>query len=674
MFFYRTEGFNAETKETKDESMREKHWKTSFIAAQSMTFNMKLNKKTQNGYFFVSDACNGRVSIGAFCRRPEDYSENIESFLKMTELSLQNAVTEEVTFSVICRMLRIANRKEYIDDDDEILESFGLDGLECLSHMYGENIIERAEKEEIYEKAKRFLANEGLISELDRIFAGKKRGKVTGHPVHYIIRTDDRETRKELYRLLLSALYENERISSRRYCYLDFKPGDSFPWSVFDTIYKNSAGGAVVIRLLADDDTEDDHASCGRETMEKICETVKKYKNSVLTVFCFQREHAQTKDILFEYIGNVSFIELKEEHAYGECAKGFLKTLARESGIRTDKKLFAKINEDTGYLATELRTIFEDWHANKLRTDVFPQYKKTLPAIRETLKTAPKGSSYDELMNMIGVEEAKSVILKALDYHKAQKLFADKGMKAEKQAMHMVFTGNPGTAKTTVARLFAGIMKDNGLLSDGRLIEVGRGDLVGKYVGWTAPIIQKKFKEAQGCVLFIDEAYSLVDDRNGSFGDEAINTIVQEMENHRDDVVVIFAGYPDKMEEFLKKNPGLRSRIAFHVPFPDYKTSELCGIAESIAEKKGVKLSRDALIKLERVFENAKMKSDFGNGRYVRNVLEKAKMAQAARLLDMDYDSVDKEDITTIRAEDIEDPAPAPMPEKARKSIGFRVA
>ena len=113
-------------------------------------------------------------------------------------------------------------------------------------------------------------------------------------------------------------------------------------------------------------------------------------------------------------------------------------------------------------------------------------------------------------------------------------------------------------------------MKENNLLSKGNLIEVGRGDLVGKYVGWTAPTIQKKFKEAQGSVLFIDEAYSLVDDRDGSFGDEAINTIVQEMENHRNDVVVIFAGYPDKMESFLQKNPGLRSRIAYHVPFSDY--------------------------------------------------------------------------------------------------------
>ena len=261
------------------------------------------------------------------------------------------------------------------------------------------------------------------------------------------------------------------------------------------------------------------------------------------------------------------------------------------------------------------------------------------------------------------------MINRALNYYKAQKLFADKGMTVDHPAMHMVFTGNPGTAKTTVARLFARILKDNNLLSKGKLIEVGRGDLVGKYVGWTAPTIQKKFREAQGSVLFIDEAYSLVDDRDGSYGDEAINTIVQEMENHRDDMVVIFAGYPDKMEGFLQKNPGLRSRIAYHVPFADYGTEELCDIANLIAKKKGLKLTEEACGKLSGIFEAARTEPDFGNGRFVRNVLEQAKMAQATRLLAMDFESLSRNDIATICAEDIEAPKVSAKPVK--RNIGF---
>lgn len=256
-----------------------------------------------------------------------------------------------------------------------------------------------------------------------------------------------------------------------------------------------------------------------------------------------------------------------------------------------------------------------------------------------------------------------------MNYYKALKLFADKGMKNDHPAMHMVFTGNPGTAKTSVARLFARIMKENDLLSKGNIIEVGRGDLVGKFVGWTAPIVQKKFAEAQGGVLFIDEAYSLVDDRDGSYGDEAINTIVQEMENHRDDVVVIFAGYPDKMEKFLQKNPGLRSRIAFHVPFYDYDTESLCSIANLIANQKGLNLTEEACEKLAGIFENVRTERDFGNGRYVRNIIEKAKMAQATRLLAMDFDSICSKDITTIRAEDIEQPVIGVKKEQRR--IGF---
>lgn len=298
-----------------------------------------------------------------------------------------------------------------------------------------------------------------------------------------------------------------------------------------------------------------------------------------------------------------------------------------------------------------------------------PQYKTITTARCVAIKAAPKGSAYDELNQMIGLDEAKKVINRALDYYKAQKLFADKGMKADHPAMHMVFTGNPGTAKTTVARLFARIMQENGLLSKGNLIEVGRGDLVGKYVGWTAPTIQKKFKETEGGVLFIDEAYSLVDDRSGSFGDEAINTIVQEMENHRQDVVVIFAGYPDEMEGFLQKNPGLRSRIAYHVPFADYDTESLCAIARLIAGQKGLTLTDDACRKLTGLFDTARTEVGFGNGRYVRNVIEKARMAQATRLLSMDFDSIGSKEMATICAEDIEQPKAKVAPQRNR--IGF---
>ena len=638
------------------------------IALKSNDFNLKLCHKA---VFFVVDASKDTVTIGIILCDKIDLNEEIEDYLKAIEIELDYIQLNEVTFDTVCNMLRCASRNDYVNDGDKILEQYDLDKL--ISRFgrgidYREFILDEKDKTSIYAEAERFLTRDAFIPELNRIYAAASNGNVTGHPVHYMIQTDDIDTCQGVYRLLLQALYANNRIRNRRYCFLDFRPGDNFSNTVYDYLYKSSIGGTVVVRYIANDDTESDHANCDREVIKKLCETMKKYRNQVLTVFCLPRECTRSKSIFYENLGNTSFVEIKEELASGKRATDFLKMLAKDNGIGTDKSLLDKIEDDKQYLAPDLHEFFDEWYNNKLKTDVYPQYKEIVTAKREVIKAAPKGSAYDELMEMIGLDEAKKIINRALNYYKAQKLFSDKGMKADRPAMHMVFTGNPGTAKTTVARLFARIMKENGVLSKGDLIEVGRSDLVGKYVGWTAAIIKKKFCDAMGSVLFIDEAYSLVDDRDGSFGDEAINTIVQEMENHRDDVVVIFAGYPDKMEGLLQKNPGLRSRIAFHIPFVDYKTEELCKIAVLTASKQGLSLTDDALDKLSGIFDTAIRQADFGNGRYVRNVIEKAKMAQAARLLTMDFESVTGMDIATICGEDIENPI---MQIQTQKCIGF---
>ncbi len=676
MLFFRIEGLiTEEEREDQNESRRDSCEKAERIAATSELFNQKLSR---NAFFFVFDIAKVRIGIGAICRGPEDIRAMLAAFLNTAELDLKDIRVKEVTMHAMGRLLRHADMKDLISDDDEVLELFGLDKLIGNSGLglgrleFGENILTEADKAAVYQKAERSLSGNCLVPELDRIYAGKHRKKAAGHPVHYIVRTDDRDTRREMCRVLLQALCANGRLTSRRYSFLDLKPGERFPKADYECLYKSSFGGAVVVRCLANDDTEDDHASCDRETVGLLCDVMKKYRNQVLTVFCLPRGCERMKALFIENLGNSCFVELKEEFASGEKAEDHLRMLARENGIRADKRLFAKLEEGKGYLAPELRELFDEWYDYKLRNSVYPQYRGIATAKREVRKAAPKGSAYEELMEMVGISEAKKVILKALDYYKAQKLFADKGMKTDRPSMHMVFSGNPGTAKTTAARLFAGIMKENGLLPVGRLIEVGRGDLVGKYVGWTAPAIQKKFREAQGSVLFIDEAYSLVDDRDGSYGDEAINTIVQEMENHRDDVVVIFAGYPDKMEGFLQKNPGLRSRIAFHVPFADYSTEELCGIAALIAKKKGLKLTDGAKEKLAGIFDEARTVKDFGNGRYVRNLIEKAKMAQASRLLTMDPELVSRDDVTTVLADDIE--ATRIAPGTGRRPIGFSAA
>lgn len=645
--------------------------RTRRIARKSDEFNQLQGGKT---YYFISDIGNDEVTVGIIDSGTGDKTKQIRAFFKSVDIAAKEFDVDEITFSSMRNLLSCADRNDYIGDDDEVLEKFELDrinGRYVRGIEYGENLLDEITcKEELLAKANELLANDTLTPELERIYSRKTNAKAFGHPVHYMIETDDRDTRKALSRTLLQALFDNHRLQSRRYCFVDFKPGQDFSKLVYDVLYKSCVGGAILVRYLANDDSEDDdYASSEFETIGTLCETMLKYRNQVLTVFCLPRECEKSKKIFFDHLGTTGIIEIKEELADEDRAYDYLKMLAVKNHIRTDKKLFSGFERDELYLPGELRVTFDEWYNNKLKTSVFPQYKDLSVCRKEAVKEEAKGSAYDDLQEMIGLSDAKGVIKKALNYYKLQRVYKDKGLKQDRPAMHMVFTGNPGTAKTTVARLFARIMKENGLLSKGQLVEVGRGDLVAKYVGWTAKTVQEKFRAAMGGVLFIDEAYSLVEDRGGSFGDEAINTIVQEMENHREDVVVIFAGYPNEMEKFLDKNPGLRSRIAFHVPFANYNTAELCDIARLIGKSKGVTLTEGAVEKLSGVFDEARKQSDFGNGRYVRNVLELSKMNQAARILDMDPEKVSESILTSISEQDIEIPQ-AKQTAQVRK-IGF---
>lgn len=287
------------------------------------------------------------------------------------------------------------------------------------------------------------------------------------------------------------------------------------------------------------------------------------------------------------------------------------------------------------------------------------------------IEERPQGTARKELDDMIGLSKAKDVIEKALANFKLKKLCMDKGIARDKVSLHMVFTGNPGTAKTTVARLFAEIMKDEKVLPTGQFVEVGRADIVGSVVGSTAPLVKRKFREAQGGVLFIDEAYSLCDGIEGGYGDEAINTIVQEMENNRDKVIVIFAGYPTQMKQFLDRNPGLLSRIAFQVEFEDYTLDELCEITKLMLSRKEMSITDAAMDKLKKHFEGVLSSNDYGNGRFVRKMIEEAEMNLAKRVLQLKEEAITKEILTTIEETDI--PENIKKGDKQKRTIGFAV-
>lgn len=235
---------------------------------------------------------------------------------------------------------------------------------------------------------------------------------------------------------------------------------------------------------------------------------------------------------------------------------------------------------------------------------------------------ADKRNYMDELQALVGIKNAKDQVKRILAFAKMRKSMEENGEHLESITMNMEFVGNPGTAKTTVARIVAGLLKEIGIITTGKFIEVGRADLVAQYVGQTAPMVKNVFQRAKGGVLFIDEAYSLLEEGMGGFGDEALNMIVQEMENNRKDTIVIFAGYPDEMEKFFLRNPGLRSRVPFRVNFEDYNVEEMLDICKLEAFKKGFLTDDMADKKIMEICEKSIKKQNNGNGRFCRNLIE----------------------------------------------------
>ena len=244
----------------------------------------------------------------------------------------------------------------------------------------------------------------------------------------------------------------------------------------------------------------------------------------------------------------------------------------------------------------------------------------------------PHSQSYTELLEeLVGLENVKYQIKRISAFAKMKQDMEIRKKSTSPIVLNMEFTGNPGTAKTTVARILAGVFKEIGILKSGDIIEVGRADLVASYVGQTAEKVKSVFRSAKGKLLFIDEAYSLVENCKGEFGDEAINAIVQEMENNREDTIVIFAGYPDEMKEFFSRNPGLQSRVPFHIEFSDYNAVEMSQIAKLEAQKRGFSMSDKALEKVERICSEIIGKQSMGNGRFSRNLVENAILSYATR-------------------------------------------
>ena len=254
---------------------------------------------------------------------------------------------------------------------------------------------------------------------------------------------------------------------------------------------------------------------------------------------------------------------------------------------------------------------------------------------------------------LIGLAPVKKRIREIASLLVVDRVRRDMQLAAGAPSLHMSFTGNPGTGKTTVALRMADLLHKLGYSRTGHMVAVTRDDLVGQYIGHTAPKTKEVLKKAMGGVLFIDEAYYLYRPENErDYGQEAIEILLQVMENNRDDLVVILAGYKDRMETFFRSNPGMSSRIAHHIDFPDYDDDELLAIGEMILKDWNYVLAPRAKNVLRDYVERRRAQPHFANARSIRNALDRARLRQARRLLEGNG-AVDKAALQTIEAEDI---------------------
>ena len=279
----------------------------------------------------------------------------------------------------------------------------------------------------------------------------------------------------------------------------------------------------------------------------------------------------------------------------------------------------------------------------------------------EQEKAAEEKPSFDELMaqleSLVGLDEVKKDVKNLVNLMKVRKLRQENNLPVPPMSLHMVFMGNPGTGKTTVARLISGLYAAIGVLSKGQLVEVDRSGLVAGYVGQTALKTQEAIKSALGGVLFIDEAYSLSSGGENDFGREAIETILKAMEDHRDDLIVIVAGYDEPMQKFLSSNPGLESRFNKYFYFPDYTGEQLLAIFKNQCKKNSYTLSPEAEEAAKALFDRLYEERDdnFGNGRDVRNCFEDMIVRQSNRVAAMEAPT--REDLMTVLPEDLEEKA-----------------
>ena len=342
---------------------------------------------------------------------------------------------------------------------------------------------------------------------------------------------------------------------------------------------------------------------------------------------------------LLEDFNKVSIINFPQ---YDESElKGIGLQILNQKGVRLSNEDFEHLFENKVLKdAKEVRLFVQELVEFAVQNNYDPSDKNELNLdgfiLQNESSVEDEENAEKKLSELIGLEEVKIVLNQQLAYNRVSALRQAHGFSNQVLNRHLVFSGNPGTGKTVVARLFSEILYNNKIIQENKLVEVGRTELVGEYVGQTAPKVKRVFDDAIGGVLFIDEAYSLIPSSERDFGHEAISAIIQEMENRRDEVLVIFAGYEELMAQFIETNPGLSSRISREIKFFDYTIDQLIAILELMINKRHYQLTDDCKMVLLHHFSEVVNCNNFGNARYVRKLVDEIIFCQAQRVIEGD--------------------------------------
>lgn len=489
----------------------------------------------------------------------------------------------EITMHQFMDCILESRRRQYLDYSNKIIDSTHLWIYYCNSadsdfrntnYHFTERIISGKERKNY------FLYDQKFISELENIETHQNTSAYSGNMVHYILSSRSIEAASDMVETLMQKLLKANRIGSRRMEVIsEIDPAFYKGNNHIEEIIEKNVGGVIVFDLSEKFGYDSTDYLSASQYLEML---VKKYRNQCLFVFTYNMDKPGFSYYLLPNLKKyVIPVMLREGTGDRKAAVQYMRELIKGSQYAQYAKQaneFMKLFPGDTFTQTDVLMAYEQFEAWCLNKNVLKAYDYDLSEDFMLDRDENAASAYDKLQQMIGLNVVKTQIDQIIDTDLVEKERKKRmGRNYESGTMHMIFGGNPGSAKTTVARLFAGIAKEKGILKSGVFVELGGMDLDGFCCDY---VIREAFTAAKGGVLFIDEAYSMKSSL-------AITVLLQELENHREDVIVVLAGYNEKMHRFMELNEGLKSRIPHWIDFPDYNAGELTEIFKMMLKERG---------------------------------------------------------------------------------------